>query len=64
MTQLVTVGEAAKEIPCKAKSITDFLSYYGLPDVEIPVVSGRRIIPRWALPQLREAMRKAGKLPA
>lgn len=59
-----SVGEAAAVLGCRPKTVSDFIYYRGLAGIDLPLVGNRRMIPKEAIPQLRDAMAADGKLPA
>ena len=60
---VMSVSDAAREIGCKPRAISDLLYDRALDDTLFPIVSGRRVIPRDALPLIRLALKKRGRLP-
>ena len=52
----VTVSEAARQLICRPRDISDALYHRLLPDESCPIVGGRRMIPVELLPGLRELL--------
>jgi hypothetical protein len=62
--KFMSSGEAAKAINHRARDVSTHLYFKGLAGIEIQIVGGRRLIPEWALPQLKAELEAAGKVPA
>ena len=61
---VLSVSDAARELGIKPRLISDLFYDRGIEDGLCPVISGRRVIPREALPVIRRALETRGKLPA
>lgn len=57
------VSDVARQLGCAPTAVTQLWYQRKLPDNLAPVVRGRRDIPPDAIPQIREALAKCGKLP-
>lgn len=61
---VLNVSDAARELGCRPRDISTLLYNREVDDALCPIVSGRRMIPRELLPQLRQKLAEKGKLPA
>ena len=63
MSDYVGQSELSRELGCRARDIPDLIYAGKLDGARFPIVSGRRLIPRRDIPEIVEALRRAGKLP-
>jgi hypothetical protein len=61
MPSHLSVGEAADELGCSPKVLSDMLYRRTLDTRRCPVVHGRRQIPRDYLPRIVAELRRAGR---
>jgi hypothetical protein len=59
----ITVSEAARELGVKPRDISDLFYKRVLRDDLVPIIGGRRLIPRDYLEVVAMELRRAGKLP-
>lgn len=57
---LLSVSEAARQLGCKPRDISDAFYARRLSDTKCPIISGRRLIPEDYLPRIQAELRRAG----
>jgi hypothetical protein len=57
-----SVGEIASRLGCRPRDVSDLLYTRKINVADCPLVSGTRMIPERLVPQIRAALKEAGKL--